>query len=145
MKESDNLPQWVERLSVFSQALAKLTDVIELSKHHTLNDYERDSLVKRFEFTYEMAWKLMMSYEKDCGVSQIVGSRDVVRHATTLSLVDNGEAWLDMIDARNQTSHLYDEEAVADVIDDIIHTYYQLFIELQHQMNDIKLRFTCTD
>ena len=79
----------------------------------------------------------MMSYEKENGIGQILGSRDVVRHATALSLIDNGEAWMDMIDARNQTSHLYDEDTVNDIVDDIIHTYHPLFEELQKQMKDI--------
>ena len=56
----------------------------------------------------------MMSYEKENGVEQILGSKDVIRHANSMSLIENGEAWMDMIDARNQTSHVYDEETAAD-------------------------------
>lgn len=140
MKESERTPRWMERLEIYGRALEKLTDVIDLSRQHQLNDYERDSLIKRFEFTFEMAWKLMMSYEKENGIGQILGSRDVVRHATALSLIDNGEAWMDMIDARNQTSHLYDENTVNDIVDDIIHTYHPLFEELQKQMKDITVK-----
>ena len=140
MKESERTPQWMKRLEIYGRALERLTDVIDLSRQHQLNDYERDSLIKRFEFTFEMAWKLMMSYEKENGIGQILGSRDVVRHATALSLIDNGEAWMDMIDARNQTSHLYDEDTVNDIVDDIIHTYHPLFEELQKQMKDITVK-----
>jgi hypothetical protein len=42
-----------------------------------------------------------------------------------------------MIDDRNKTSHLYDEEMAADVIDEIIQTYYPLFLELQSKMEQI--------
>ena len=133
-------PQWKGRLATFGNALKKLEVVIELSKQRVLNDFEKDSLVKRFEFTYEMAWKLMMSYEKENGITQILGSKDVVRHAFSMSLIANGEAWMDMIDARNKTSHLYDEEMANDVIDDILYTYYPLLYELQEKMKQI-----CTD
>ena len=47
---------------------------------------------------------------------------------------------MDMIDARNQTSHLYDEDTVNDIVDDIIHTYHPLFEELQKQMKDITVK-----
>ena len=140
MDNNGNVPRWVERLSIFRQALGRLSDIIKLRSNRTLSEYEHDSLVKRFEFTYEMAWKLMMSYEKDNGISQIQGSRDVVRYAVGLTLIDNGEAWLDMIDARNQTSHLYDEDSVIDIIDDIVHTYYPLFKVFESQMTDIASR-----
>jgi len=57
--------KWLERLGIFKNAIARMAEVIELSKQRTLNQFERDSLIKRFEFTYEMAWKLMMSFEKE--------------------------------------------------------------------------------
>lgn len=130
--------KWVDRLTLFSNALRRLTEVVELCHVRPLNDYERDSLIKRFEFTYEMAWKLLMSYEKYNGVEQILGSKDVVRHATGMTLIDNGEAWMDMIDSRNQTSHLYDEEMTVDVVDDILHTYHPLFVALRDRMGNIR-------
>lgn len=107
--------------------------------HHQrgLNEFEKDSLIKRFEFTYEMAWKLMMSYEKENGIVQILGSKDVVRHALALSLINNGEAWLDMIDARNRTAHVYDDEMAADIVDEIVFTYYPLMVELRKRMEEI--------
>ena len=127
-------PKWHERLTTYKNAVDRLTEVINLSKQHTLNEFERDSLIKRFEFSYEMAWKLMMSYEKENGITGVLGSKDVIRQAFKLSLVSNGEAWLEMVDTRNRTSHLYDEEMAADVIDEIIYTYYPLLAELRDVM-----------
>lgn len=131
-------PRWLGRLTIFKNAIKRLEEVIEISTQRPLNSFENDSLIKRFEFTYEMAWKLMMSYEKENGITELVGSKDVVRRAFAMSLIDNGEAWLEMIDDRNKTSHLYDEEMAEDVIDDILHTYYPLFLELQRKMEEIR-------
>ena len=127
-------------MATFQKAMVKLSDVVSLYQQHPLNEYERDSLIKRFEFTYEMAWKLMMSYEKENGVTSILGSKDVVRHAYNMTLIENGEAWMDMIDTRNQTSHLYDEQMAADVTDEIIHNYYPLLVGLQ-----TKMKLLCTE
>lgn len=137
MQVRENQPRWIERLSAYSKALNRLGDVVQMSRQHTLNEYERDSLIKRFEFSYEMAWKLMMSYEKDNGVSLLLGSKDVIRQAVSMSLIDNGEAWMDMIDVRNRTSHVYDEEMAADVADDILNTHYPLLTDLLDKMTAI--------
>lgn len=137
MQDSGIQPRWMERLSVFGKALDRLSDVVQISRQHPLNEFERDSLIKRFEFSYEMAWKLMMSYEKDNGVVQLLGSKDVVRQAVSMSLIDNGEAWMDMIDVRNRTSHVYDEEMAVDVTDDIIFTHYPLLMDLRDKMTAI--------
>lgn len=138
-------PKWYERLAVYVNAIDRLAEVIALSKQRALNQFERDSLIKRFEFSYEMAWKLMMSYEKENGISDVLGSKDVIRQAFKLSLVKNGEAWLEMVDARNRTSHLYDEEMVIDVVDEIIYTYHPLLIELRDIMTQMANRESCTD
>ena len=137
MQNSEKEPRWIERLLVYCKALDRLSKVVNMSKQHPLNEYELDSLIKRFEFSYEMAWKLMMSYEKDNGFSELLGSKDVIRRAVSMSLIDNGEAWMDMIDVRNRTSHVYDEEMAIDVIDEIIYTLYPLFIELREKMTEI--------
>ena len=127
-------PKWHERLAAYKNAIGRLTEVVNLNKQRMLNQFERDSLIKRFKFTYEMAWKLMMSYEKENGITEILGSKDVIRQAFKLPIISNGEAWLEMVDTRNKTSHLYDEEMATDVIDEIIYTYFPLFIELQDTM-----------
>jgi nucleotidyltransferase substrate binding protein (TIGR01987 family) len=133
----DKQPRWIERLSIFKNAIVRMAEVIAITKQRPLNQFERDSLIKRFEFTYEMAWKLMMSYEKDNGVIGLAGSKDVVRQAFSLSLIDNGDAWMEMIDDRNRTTHIYDDEMAADVIDEIIHTYHPLFVELENKMDQL--------
>ena len=138
-------PKWHERLAAYKNAIGRLTEVVNLHKQRMLNQFERDSLIKRFEFTYEMAWKLMMSYEKENGITEILGSKDVIRQAFKLSIISNGEAWLEMVDTRNKTSHLYDEEMATDVIDEIIYTYYPLFIELQDTMVQTANKEQCTD
>lgn len=140
LMSDERVPRWKERLATFDAALARLSDVVSLSHERKLNEYECDSLIKRFEFSYEMAWKVMMSFEKENGVEGILGSKDVVRHAQAMQLIENGEAWMDMIDARNRTSHVYDEQMVVDVADDIVETFFPLLVELKN-----KLKSVCSD
>lgn len=135
-----NSPIWHERLNTYRNAVTRLAEVIDISRQRKLTQIECDSLIKRFEFSFEMGWKLLMSYEKDNGVTDLHGSRDTIRQAYRLSLIDNGEAWLEMVDDRNNTSHLYDEEMTVDIADDIIHTYYPLFVELQKKMEELASR-----
>ena len=134
-------PRWKELLKHYEQALGRLSKIVDLKRERQLNEFEEDSVIKRFEFTYEMAWKLMMSYEKSNGVLQLMGSKDVVRNAISMSLIENGEAWMDMSDARNRTSHLYDEGMAKDVIDAIVNDYYPLLQDLLRKMETL----SCTD
>ena len=130
-------PKLFERLGTFKSAVERLAEVIEIRKRRMLSPIECDSLIKRFEFSYEMAWKLLMSYEKESGITELRGTKDIIRRAHSMSLIDNGEAWLEMVDDRNKTSHLYDEDMAKDVVDEIINTYYMLFLELREKMEQI--------
>jgi len=126
MAEAGKHPRWMERLAVYGNALERLTVVVNLSKKQKLNEFERDSLIKRFEFAYEMGWKLMMSFEKENGITGMLGSKDVIRHAVALGVIENGEAWMDMIDARNQTSHVYDEDTALSTLPTASYTHFIL-------------------
>ena len=85
--------KWLERLVTFKNAIGRLAEVIDLSNQRKLNQFECDSLIKRFEFSFEMAWKLMMSYEKENGVIELHGSKDVVRHPLVQKIVQAYEVY----------------------------------------------------
>jgi nucleotidyltransferase substrate binding protein (TIGR01987 family) len=69
----------------------------------------RDSAIHRFEFTYELAWKTMKAYLEEKGVKDIYSPKEVIRSAFQLGLIENDTTWLDMVETRNETSHLYSE------------------------------------
>lgn len=102
--------KWLECLTTFKIAIGRMEEFIELSNLRKLNQCERDSFIKEFEFSFEIAWRLMMSYEKENGVAEVHGSKDVLRQAYSMSIIENGEVWLKIIDAGNIMSHLYDEK-----------------------------------
>lgn len=78
----------------------------------------RESLIQRFEYTIELAWKLMgeILAHEDKPVS---GVRNIIRAAAKQGLIDNPEKWLDFADQRNRTSHIYLERIAIEVASSI--------------------------
>lgn len=73
----------------------------------------RDATVQRFEYTYEMAQKLMVRYlEQKFSSKEIDGlnRKEILRYAFENGLIKNVEAWFKYHKARNYTSHAYDEK-----------------------------------
>ena len=66
----------------------------------------RGACIQRFVFCIELAWK---TSAKMMG-SMSTGSKVVVREMAQNGYIDSPEAWFDFIDARNKTSHTYDNE-----------------------------------
>lgn len=132
-----NIPRWEQRLDSYHKALARLAEIVGASKKRALNEFERDGLVQRFEFTHELSWKLMKAYAEYQGFDGIGGSRDATRKAFEMGLISDGQSWMDMIKSRNETSHNYDGSMADDVVDSIINRFYPLLADFYQKMNSL--------
>nr|WP_314754490.1 nucleotidyltransferase substrate binding protein [uncultured Prevotella sp.] len=126
--------RWRQRLATFGKALVRMDEVVTLWHSRKLSDLERDGMIQRFEYTQELAWKLLKNYIEYQGEAQLGGSRDTIRQAFRLGLIENSEPWFDMLESRNLTSHVYDEETEMTVIERIVDTYYPILSLLHAEM-----------
>ena len=132
------VPRWEQKLSNYRKALHRLAEVVNVAKVRELNDFEADGMIQRFEFTFELAWKLLKSYAEYQGVDkEIMGSRDAIRWAFENGLITDSNVWMEMIKRRNDTSHTYDEDTASEVVDRIEDVYYQCFVYLFEKMKSL--------
>lgn len=134
--------RWIQRLSNYQKALAKLEEAVNaLANNPIMEVYIRDlmqeGLIQRFEFTQELAWKVMKDYAEYQGYTDIKGSRDAMRKALQMNLISD-DAWLRTIVDRNVTSHTYDEEEVAEIVDNVMTKYFLIFKEFEKKMSELK-------
>lgn len=99
------------QLSELKRAISRLREALDLPK----NDVIRDSVIQRFEFTVELSWKVLQRYLKASGVSEALTPKNTFREAAKLGLVNDPEAWIRFIDARNLSSHTYKESLAEEV------------------------------
>lgn len=133
-----DLSRWEQRLESYHKALSRLAEIVNASKLRALNDFERDGLVQRFEFTHELSWKLMKAYAEYQGYDGIGGSRDATRKAFEMNLIPDGQIWMDMIKSRNDISHNYDDEIATDVVDNILNVFYLELVSFYCKMNEFR-------
>ena len=120
--------RWQQRFQNYNKALAQLELFVEPP---ALNEREQQGLIKAFEYTFELAWNTLRDLLRSQGNASLYGSRDTLREAFRLGLIDAGETWMMMIQDRNLTSHT-DNRATADAIgDQIISSYLPCFQQLR--------------
>jgi len=129
--------RWIQRLNNFSKALARMTAFIEKDE---LNELEKQGLIQAFEYTYELAWNTLKDYFEAQGETGIHGSRDVFRLAFRRGLIENGEAWMDMIKSRMLTSYTYNEEIAEKIAQDVVGVYFREFTALRAKLERLKRR-----
>jgi nucleotidyltransferase substrate binding protein (TIGR01987 family) len=84
-------------------SLKSLTEAL-----HPQNLLERDGAIQRFEFTFEMSWKMMAKVLQADRPLTDNSVRGILREAGRQGLIESVEVWFSFQDARNQTSHTYD-------------------------------------
>lgn len=127
----ENDIRWKQRFNNYRRALQTLTAAVELAARRDLSDLEKQGLIQGFEFTHELAWNVMKDYLEEQGFVGLIGSKNVTRTAFKNALIGDGEAWMDMIKARNLSSHTYNIEIADAIAGDILHRFYPAFAALE--------------
>ena len=129
--------RWQQRLSNYRRALAQLQNAVDLSHARDLSELEQQGLIQAFEYTHELAWKVMKDYFVYQGHTSITGSRDAVREAFAVELIADGQGWMDMIKSRNQSSHTDNPETADAVVKDVVERYAALFESFARHMETL--------
>ncbi len=122
--------RWQQRFHNYTKALQTLTEAIELAHQRPLSKLEKQGLIQSFEFTHELGWKVLKDYLEDRGISGLIGSKDATRSAFQNGLIEDGQAWMDMIKARNLTSRTYNQEVAENIEQDTLARFYPAFVAM---------------
>lgn len=106
-------------LSSFEKALASLDEALA-EFDRTQSQFVKDACIQRFEYTYELAHKLLKRQLEAMSPnpSEIdqMSFPDMIRSGAERGLLANGwDEWRRFRDARNATSHAYNEQKANEV------------------------------
>jgi nucleotidyltransferase substrate binding protein (TIGR01987 family) len=130
-------------LSSLQQALAALDRGLVRWTAVPADEELRDACIQRFEFTFELSWKMLKRrLEIDLPNAQEVDRmtwRTLIRVGAEQGLVDDVDAWFIYREKRNITSHTYDAAKAAEVaavIPRFAHDAHVLLERLQQRGGD---------
>ncbi len=130
--------RWIQRLNNYRKALNRLTQAVrivagQMGSEEEIDDLLKEGLIQRFEYTHELAWKVMKDYAEYQGYTDIRGSRDAIRKAFEMGLITD-KRWMESIEDRNMTSHNYDDETAEEIYEAIVNIYHPLFLSFEEKM-----------
>jgi nucleotidyltransferase substrate binding protein (TIGR01987 family) len=135
---SDQDIRWIQRFNHFIHAFAQLHEAVTLAQQRPLSKLEEQGLIQAFEFTHELAWNTLKDFLEGRGARNLYGSKDTTREAFKHGLIENGEAWMDMIQSRNLTSHTYNEGTAKQIVAAILEAYFPAFAALRDKLEALK-------
>lgn len=132
--------RWIQCFDNYQRALQTLSRAVALSAERPLSELEQQGLIQVFEFTHELAWNMLKDFLEAQGIAGLIGSRDAIRTAFKNGLIQEGETWMEMIKARNLSSHTYQLELANRLAAEILQRFYPAFVALEQKMQELVLR-----
>ena len=129
--------RWMQRFSNYRKALQILAEAVELAQRRPLSKLELLGVIHAFEFTHELAWNVLKEYLDAQGFVGLVDSKNATRQAFKDALIQDGDAWMDMIKARNLTSHTYNTDIASGIAADILSRFYPAFSAMANTFSDL--------
>ena len=94
----------------------------------------RDGTIHRFEYTAELSWKTIREYLIEQGVININTPKSVMKEAFYASIIDDDAGWISILNDRNSTSHIYDENEADEIFNRIKNNHIALFDKLLEKL-----------
>lgn len=128
-------------VSSLTKALATLEEAVNAYQKHPENGFIRDAGIQRFEYTYELSYKMLRRY-----LEMTESTKSIIDDLSFPSLIRLGfergllasewVVWKGFREARNITTHTYDENKAQDVFEEI-----PAFLnEVRFLLNELQLR-----
>lgn len=133
--------RWKQRFQNFDRAFVLLREAIEQDPAQ-LSQLEKEGIIQRFEYTFELAWKVLKDkMECDGLLIDQVSPKGVVRQAYAAKYIDDPDTWLKMIGDRNLMNHTYDFRKFEEVIGTIRLTYLPMLADWHLALMDEAFSF----
>jgi nucleotidyltransferase substrate binding protein (TIGR01987 family) len=122
--------RWKQRFESFDRSYVLLRSALE-NGPEALNALEKEGVIQRFEYCFELAWKTVKDYLEASGlVFSTVTPRQVLKDAFAAKILKEGPVWMDMLDHRNLLSHTYESTQFNIALDAIHRRYLNALAEL---------------
>lgn len=107
--------RWVQLFMKYKKALTRLQKV-QVSDLASLSELEKEGLIQRFEYTYELSWKTLQDFLRYKGYIDFAGPNATLSLALQDGYITDADGWRKMKKSRELMPHIYDKEQV-DLID----------------------------
>ncbi len=126
--------RWKQRFQSFSRAHELLKQAHEAG---VLSDLEKEGMIQRFEYTFELGWKCLKDLLEAGGVTiSPLTPRQVIKEAFAAKIIPDGHLWMEMLDRRNLLSHTYNPVALQQAVDAV--SRYLAAFALLHEYLSLK-------
>ncbi len=125
-----------ERIENFNRAFEIFNNAVKAYNQEKENILMHMALVQAYEVCFELSWKVLKDYLAENGLPVYL-PKEVIKEAFNKNVIENGQIWIDMLDARNATSHEYKMDKINLILEKISTTYYEELLKFSNWLAGI--------
>ena len=127
--------RWIQRYANYHKACSRLLAITESDRFmEDLSELEIEGLVQRFEYTFELAWKVLQDLLVYKGYEFMSGPNGTLKMAFEDGLIASHDEWRMMAKSRNTLSHVYDESEALPIVQMIYSDFAPLLKQLDESL-----------
>jgi nucleotidyltransferase substrate binding protein (TIGR01987 family) len=147
MKPENDI-RWRQRFQNYIRAFKLLRHAMEDKPINEYSELEKEGIIQRFEYTFELGWKTWKDYLEYSGINLEESTpRKVIKECTSRGIFAaaeiNPEAYMNMMLERNALSYMYDFERFNKALVNIKENYlpelerqYNFLLDKEHESNE---------
>lgn len=124
----------MKKFENFCRALTNLKEIE--TKSPPYDTITTAGMVALFEICFEQSWKAIKEILERHGVGEkkIGSPKMIIKQAFAAGMIDDEELWLEMLTARNDVAHSYNEKVALEIIDATQKKFIALFEALRTEI-----------
>lgn len=122
----------------FEQYSRHLQVLCRAERQDITNEFIVSGIIYKFYIQFEFGWKVLKELLRYEGANQAAtGSpREIIKTAYAYFDFIEENIWLEMLRDRNDTTHIYNEEAAQKLVEKILHRYIAVFVTLEQHIRE---------
>ena len=122
----------------FDQYSRHLQVLCRAEQEDITNEFIISGIIDKFYIQFELGWKVLKELLRYEGANQAAtGSpREIIKTAYAYFDFIEESIWLEMLRDRNDTTHIYNEEAAQQLVKKILHRYIAVFVTLEQHIRE---------
>ena len=121
--------RWKQRFENFEKSFKVLQRRKDKYEEFPKDEGYQMAFVQAFEILFELSCKTLRDYLENQGI-EVTTPRLVIKEAFKAEVIRKGEDWIEALKQRNNTSHVYDEKILKQVLEFVQVKFYPIVRDL---------------
>ena len=134
----NNEKRWRQRFENFEKSFELFCRRQKEYEENLKGEVYQMAFVQSYEILTELSWKTLKDYLENMGYDKLAAPKQIIRQAFQAEIIREPDLWMEALERRNQTSHIYNPKILESVLKFINERFYKIVRDLYYELKKEK-------